>query len=497
MIVSYTEHMTTLSSLYNLFSNIPLVYPVYFFYGAAFLFLGISILGKDLKASDLKLASSLWMLGAFGFIHGFHEWLHLLPLIQGEHLVRQEILLIKLILLAAIILSYFFLLQFGLSLIDGLEKKPLKWIKGIPSILVLIWAIVLWAHEPVIDLLFLWQAEIGVRYTLGLTGGLVTGYGLITYSYEMKTISRPVARNFLFSGSAIIIYGLLAGIIDFRALLTVIHVPVELLRGVSVVFFSYFMIKALNIIDIETRQKIEQQTRLLVQTEKLSSLGQLAAGIAHEINNPLTNASLGIQTLKARWKSNGEQRDVMEKLDAVERNIDRASAIAQELLQFSREREAEFVPLNINSIISSSLTLLGYKSKNINIQQDLAAVPEVMGDSGKLQQVFINILSNSLEAMPEGGSIFISSAQKNGLIEVLVTDTGSGITAKNLSRVFDPFFTTKEIGSGTGLGLSICYGIIKQHHGQIELCSVVGHGTTATIKIPTKEQYEKDTDRGR
>jgi signal transduction histidine kinase len=490
--------MTTFLSLYDLLSNIPLVYPIYFFYGAAFLFLGISVSGKDLKASELKLSNSLWMLGMFGFIHGFHEWLQLLPLIQGEHITRQEIFLIKLILLATIILSFFFLLQFGLSLISALDKKHLKWIKGIPSLLTLLWAVVLWENGPRLDLLFLWQAEVGIRYTLGLTAGLVTSYGLITYSAEIKNMSAPVSRNFLFAGIAILFCGSLEGIIDLRALLTIIHVPVELLRGAAIVLFSYFIIKALNIFDIETRRKIEQQTRLLVQAEKLSSLGQLAAGIAHEINNPLTNASLGIQTLKARLKnSGGEQRGAVEKLDAVERNIDRASAIAQELLQFSRQREAEFAPLNINSIINGSLTLLGYRLKDITLQQDLAPVPEIMGDGGKIEQVFINILSNSLEAMPDGGRIFISSSRKNGMIEVRVADTGMGITRENLSRVFDPFFTTKEIGSGTGLGLSICYGIIAQHHGQIELSSIVGKGTTATIRIPTRERYEEDTDCGR
>ena len=152
----------------------------------------------------MKLSNSLWMLGMFGFIHGLHEWLQLLPLIQGEQMTRQEIFLIKLILLSTIILSFFFLLQFGLSLISALDKKQMKWIKGIPFLLVLLWAVVLWKHGPLIDLLFLWRAEVGVRYTLGLTGGLVTGYGLIAYSYEMKNISGPVSRNFLFSGIAIL-----------------------------------------------------------------------------------------------------------------------------------------------------------------------------------------------------------------------------------------------------------------------------------------------------
>jgi len=487
--------MTTLTSLYNLFSRIPLVYPLYFFYGAAFLFLGIFISAKDLKASELRLANSLWMLGVFGFIHGVHEWFHLYPLIQGDQMSLQDILLVKLILLSMVILSFCFLLQFGLSMISALDKKRTKWVKGVPAILFLAWAVIIVKQGAHVDLLFLWQAESGVRYTLGLTGGLVTAYGLITYAHEIKNLSKPVSKNFFSAGIAFVFYGISAGISELRGVLTGVHVPVELLRGVSAVFVSYFIMKALNIFDIETRRKIEQQTRLLVQTEKLSSLGRLAAGISHEINNPLTNASLGIQTLKLRLKSDGAKNELVEKLNAVEKNIDRASMIAQELLQFSRQRETEFIPLDINAVINGALTLLEYKLKKIDLEQDLVPLPEIMGDRGKLEQVFINILSNSLEAMPEGGKITISSSQRNGMLEVRVADTGPGIAEENQSRVFDPFFTTKEIGSGTGLGLSICYGIIKQHHGRIELSSAVGRGTIVTIKIPTRERYEEDTDR--
>ena len=220
----------------------------------------------------------------------------------------------------------------------------MAWAKGIPALVALIWTFVLWRQGGRIDLFSLWHTEIGIRYTLGLTGGLVTGYSLIVYSKEIKSISKRMARNFLYSGVAMVIYGLLAAIPDFRAVFSVIRLPMELLRGVTALFLSYFIIKALNIFNIETRQKTERQTRLLLQTEKLSSLGQLAAGIAHEINNPLANASLISQTLIARLKSNGAANDMVEKLAAIEKNIDRASAIAQELLLFSRQKETEMVP---------------------------------------------------------------------------------------------------------------------------------------------------------
>ena len=124
-------------------------------------------------------------------------------------------------------------------------------------------------------------------------------------------------------------------------------------------------------------------------------------------------------------------------------------------------------------------------------------VSDVMGDRGKLEQVFINILSNSLEAMPEGGRLVISSSEKNGLIEVRLSDTGTGIAEEDAARIFDPFFTTKEIGEGTGLGLSICYGIIKQHGGDIEISSAEGRGTTVTVTLPVGEPHEKDFDCGR
>src|SRR3990172_11712803 len=159
-----------------------------------------------------------------------------------------------------------------------------------------------------------------------------------------------------------------------------VPVRIELLRGVAAIIITYFICKALNIFDIEAREKITQQERFLVQARKLSSLGQLAAGIAHEINNPLTNALLGIHTIKDELSNDGTGNGVVSRLSAVENNIEKASLIARELLQFSHTREEHFYLLNINNAIKSSLTLLQYKLQDVALTQDLASVPDVMGD---------------------------------------------------------------------------------------------------------------------
>lgn len=482
--------------LFSLFAHITPVYLVYLFYGASFLFLGVSIATKEMKGSDLKIADSLWLLGGFGFLHGFHEWMKLGQLIEAKNLSARQIVAGEAVSVILLVLSFLFLLSFGLSLARGLEVKRIRWSRGIPVLLLLIWVLYVRQYgmppgRRALDSEFLRQADLGSRFTFGFVGSMAAAYSLIAYSREVRGISLPAAKKFFYTGITLVFY----------AVFTVFHslpklpIPVELLRGALAFLMACFIAKALNIFDVETRRKIEQQTRRLVQAEKLASLGQLATGIAHEINNPLANASLGIQTLKTRLRSDSSREDMVEKLVAVERNIDRASSIARELLQFSRPQEAEFVPLNIERVIQGALTLMRYKLGSVTVRKELGPVPEIMGNPRKLLQVFINVLSNSVEAIPDGGTISLAASAKRDHVVVKIADTGIGIKAENLSRVFDPFFTTKEIGSGTGLGLSICYGIIRQHGGTIEIASAVGHGTTVTIEIPAGTAHEKDPDR--
>ena len=468
----------------NPFPTIEPIYLLYFSYGAAFLLLSFSIGTKDMKGSNLRIANSLWLLAMFGLLHGIHEIMHIYPLIEGEHLTLEELLGIEILSTTLLTVSFMFLLQFGLSLSHENTRKRLKWTVATYAAFFILLLFIEMPNGFSEHMRTARWVQIGARNTLGVIGSLVTAYGMITYSSsgEIRKLPPVIARNLYYAGIVFAVFAF-SKTVAFTEIAHFLDFSLELFGAGMAVLTAYFIIKALNIFDIETRLKVEKQARDLVQSEKLASLGQLAAGIAHEINNPLTNASLGIQMLKNKLKNDSGQM-IVEQLSAVEKNIDRAAVIAQELLLFSREREPEFLAVNINEVIASALASMKHKQDRVVIEQNHAPVPEVRGDRGKLEQVFINILSNALEAMPEGGKVTITTALREGMVEADIADTGTGIAEEIVSNVFEPFFTTKEVGSGTGLGLYLCYGIIKQHHGRIELSSIVGQGTTVTIKLP-------------
>ena len=238
------------------------------------------------------------------------------------------------------------------------------------------------------------------------------------------------------------------------------------------------MIKA-----IQERKRLEH---LLMISDKMSSIGQLAAGIAHEINNPLASATMGLQTLKTLHLEHSN-KSVTKKIVSIEKNLDRASTIARELLTFARENNTAHLPVNLQDEVDGALTLLGHKLNHLTIHQEWGDLPDITGDYVKIEQVFINIFSNAADAMPDGGEIGIVGYRSEDYIFVQISDNGQGIDKTILPMVFDPFFTTKEVGRGTGLGLSICYNTIADHKGMIEIASEVGKGTKVTIKFPINQ----------
>jgi PAS domain S-box-containing protein len=237
--------------------------------------------------------------------------------------------------------------------------------------------------------------------------------------------------------------------------------------------------------DITERVSLESQ---LAQADKLSSIGLLAAGVAHEINTPLAVISSYAQMLSKQMKGDARLGPV---LDKITQQSFRAAEIANGLLNFSRTSTTEFRETNLNQVIRDTLSLLEhqFKTAQINVELDLVdQLPSINGNPGKLQQVFLNLLLNAKEAMPEGGRLRVATAV-NGHVEAVVTDSGAGIAPEHLKRIYDPFFTTKTTPKpgdrrGTGLGLSVSYGIIQEHAGKIHVESAIGSGTTFHLEFP-------------
>jgi two-component system NtrC family sensor kinase len=232
----------------------------------------------------------------------------------------------------------------------------------------------------------------------------------------------------------------------------------------------------------DVTDKIQLQQQLLT-SEKLASIGLLSAGVAHEINTPLTGISSYIQMLQKKL-TDTHYAHILEKVEA---QTDRVARIIKNLLAFARSpSEASFQRVDLKQSLEEILSLIDYKLKTMNIRLvlELEPVAPIYAQGERLQQVFINIILNALDAMPGGGTLGIRLAGEDGSVVVRISDTGTGIRPEHRSRIFDPFFTTKGVGKGTGLGLSISYAIVKEHDGHIDVQSEIGHGSTFTITLP-------------
>jgi PAS domain S-box-containing protein len=244
------------------------------------------------------------------------------------------------------------------------------------------------------------------------------------------------------------------------------------------------------IMDVTERIKVEEERKRLekelTQSEKLASTGKLALGFAHEISNPLTNIQLATEILEKKTRD----RDVLKRLDVISKNVDMASSVVRNLLDFSRQTQLHISPMDLEHVLEDSMEMVSPRLGEVKIVKKFEKVPKIEGDSKQLKQVFANIIINAVQAMPSGGKIRISTSVERSFAVVSFKDSGQGISKEMLKNIFDPFFTTKDVGSGSGLGLSLAYGIVKNHEGDISVDSVVGKGTTITIRIPLAVKKE-------
>ena len=244
------------------------------------------------------------------------------------------------------------------------------------------------------------------------------------------------------------------------------------------------MIDAIEERDIILKTNTQKQ---IVQSEKLASLGRLASGIAHEINNPLT----GILTFSSMLKEDLQDSRFVDDLDIIISETMRCRKIVREVLDFARETKLEKQFVDLNQIILSAISIpeKHFTFRNINIVKNLFPyIPKISVDVNQLKSVINNLAVNAADSMPDGGDLTISTdyIQEKNMAEIRFSDNGTGISEENLNKIFDPFFTTKDVGKGTGLGLAVIYGIIEGHNGSISVESTLGEGTTFIIKLPVE-----------
>jgi signal transduction histidine kinase len=235
--------------------------------------------------------------------------------------------------------------------------------------------------------------------------------------------------------------------------------------------------------DVTDRVRLEEHLQI---SEKMASIGLLAAGVAHEVNTPLTGISSFTQMLLEGADPADPKTALLEK---IERQTFRAAKIVNGLLTLSRPGTpgGERMPVDLNTVITDVCSLLEHQLSvgRIRVRRELSpSLPPVSGIEHQLQQVFLNLFLNARDAMPSGGWLTVTTRVDGGEVVAEVSDTGSGIPPEQLARIYDPFFTTKAIGRGTGLGLSITYGIVRDHGGAIRCDSAQGHGTRFTVMLP-------------
>ncbi len=309
-----------------------------------------------------------------------------------------------------------------------------------------------------------------------------------------------------------------ASVINNSSFLDLFGIPIQVVRTVCAAVLAWSVWNILGIFDWEAKEKLKNSLemsqwafeelkkiqKMFVQAEKLNAVGQLAAGIAHEVKNPLSIIVQGVNYLESKFPP--EDKDVYETLIMIKNSAGRADNIIRSLLDFSRVSALSLEPHSISSILESTLELLKQKTRteHVEIIKELKKdVPDVLADKNSMEQVFINILLNAMQAMPEGGKIFIrgygkrldeirnvagerpdasfSIGEKVAVVEI--EDTGMGIPEENLKKIFDPFFTTKDPGKGTGLGLSVSRSIVTAHKGSIHVQSRAGKGTIVTVTL--------------
>src|SRR3989344_2980084 len=441
---------------------------VFFIYGLAFVIMGIAIWVQPKNESKFENASTLSLLSGFGLIHGTNEFLDMWAIIKGRSpaldIVRSFFR----------IASYLFLFEFGRRLLRISGEKYLEkitkllgwWLTSIIGFAILIFGF--------ISTDFWETGTIWARYLLGFPGGVLIGFGFVLYyKYKKHKLEPLKVKKYFFCASLFfLVYGILGGLVvpkgnffpsnflNTDSFLSLVRIPVQIFRAFCAIIVTWVIYRILGIFNLEIRIELQneiterkQAQAQLIQSAKMASVGLLAVGVAHEINNPIFAISGEAEMLLKDETKDIETKDASK---AILEQVKRIKGITERILLFSRQKEFKREPL----------------------------------DENQIQEVFLNIMLNAVQAMEGEGRLTIRTYSEkirengrrktdkfklgNGAVIIEFRNTGKGMDEQTLNKLFSPFLTTKE--KGTGLGLFICYGIIENHGGIIEAQSKLGEG---------------------
>ena len=496
----------------------------YFIYGFTFLAMGLAILIQPRKNTAFKLAGILGILAGFGLTHAVSEWLTMWALIKGSgtFLYLMQVFMR--------FISFVLLFEFGRCFIMMSETEPSARQRGLAGIFTR--HITLFLVSVVFFTSFnssdpLRTMDVASRYLLALPGGFLTGAGFFYYYRHTKDLlARSKAKKYFFgAGVSFLVYGLLSGLMAAEdglfingVFLSTLKVPVILLRIICMAVAAWSVFGALRIFNWEMTKKFKKEIierRLaeealksayeelknvqgkLIQAEKMSAIGRLAGGVAHEVNNPLTGVLNMVQLAKmaAEEKHDFNLSEFKEYLDIIEDSALRCKRITGSLLDFSRVGSGKKLAISLNELVEKTAILIGYelKLRNISFESELAdPLPRMMGDLQLLQQIVVGLCDNAQWAVGKkftnvpGGKIFIKTWYNAQEKQVCLScaDNGIGIPGDKIGKIFEPFFTTKDVGEGTGLGLAVAYSFIREHKGTVTVESRENEGTVFSIKFP-------------
>lgn len=462
------------------------IFLIYLFYGAVFFAIGVAITSRHKTIATLRIASTFWFFALFAFFHAFHEWLELfLEMSRRED--DAVMLLVQNVNLLLVFSSFLFLLFFGINLLQSIKPTLRLLLWGVGLLLLLSSLFLLLIHLPLNKRELIDFIDYSIRKIIGFPATMIAGVAFYHYARFLKALSKKGAGSFMGASMALFVYGAFTGLIPSTTHI-IYGVPVELFRGGAAFIILHFIMYGLDVFVTQREENIAERLKSSARAERLSSLGRMAAGIAHEINNPLANVSLQLEMLTSELTAAGLPEKTMDRLAVIRKSVSRSATIARELLLFASDQDAGhvFEPCRMVEIINSAWQLTAPRSDAYH----LVITPEAHTDATihgvrlKLEELFVNLFLNAMDAMDEGGTVFISIIMNEGNTLVTIRDQGKGIAPEKIPMVMEPFFTTKDTGQGTGLGLSICHSIMEAHGGVIDFRSEPGKGTTVMLSFP-------------